>query len=64
MVGTVDQIEPHTERFGASEGRVCESTFSVSCIYKTSTSDSDSFGISSNISHDHFIFKNFILEQF
>lgn len=64
MVGTLDQIEPHTGRSGASEGRVCESIFSDSFIYKTSTSDSDSFGISSNFSHDHFIFINFILEQF
>lgn len=64
MVGTLDQIEPHTERSGASEGRVCESTFSDSFIYKISTLDSDSFGVSSNFSHDHFIFINFILEQF
>lgn len=56
-VGTSGLIDPHTERCRTLEGRVCGSSFYGPSIYKAGTSVSESFGVSSNFSHDH-ILKN------
>ena len=55
--GNSGLIDPHTERCRTLEGRVCGSSFYGSSIYKAGTSVSESFGVSSNFSHDH-SFKN------